>query len=119
MFAASDPECVVDQGRSNGQEITASVDETIQMHCQVGYNGKWAPMFEWMQVDGAMVTNGSVSYEASLTQVVRSNFTIIVNTSHNGKIFECKPTFTEQNATSTFQASNVPTYGFVWKSPKA
>jgi len=92
----------------------------IWMRCSVIFRGYWTPSMEWRH--HREDENGRVIAVDEVVENENCNFTttinIILNSSTNNSYFSCKTYFAIQKHRRLANATNVPDFNYIWKSPE-
>lgn len=96
----------------------------VNLFCSVSYNGNWAPVMQWSQVDLEnfifQATPVNVDAIDPLGNELTSNLSFKVNSSTRSHRYSCKTYFKNSSSTQASRtASNTPEYESLWMSPDA
>src|SRR5688572_11222569 len=85
------------------------------MWCIVRYSGNWAPVMEWREINGNIITNGVLTEDTNNN--LTSTLEISADASKHNSNYLCLTYFTSpQNQNDKDVAENIPDYNYTWTS---
>jgi hypothetical protein len=104
-FSESDPKLT--GGPANTEQI-ALENENITYTCAIKYKGKWAPVMQWKDLNGSIITHTN----QNTPEETKSMITVQATVARDGQQYRCLTNFgTSLNpAPGADEAQNIPSY---------